>query len=375
MAELSEIDWDDIIDTLGEEKCVLFLGSGVFEIPGYPNMEEAFKEKLKVGDPNHPYIHLYSPDGFLVLRKKRFKRKVISEMKSFYDDIYSSSEDFFHKLAKIPFSIVVSLTPDNILTRTYDALGLDYQSDFYLPLQTEADYIEKPTKEKPLIYNLLGNIEDPDSIILTHEDFFDYLSSIFRNTNLNQSLSDELGNMERFIFLGLPYEKWYFQLLLRILSINSTRLQEVERLALQEFQNPTLNKLYTNEFKIEFFPIDIVDFIDQLYRECEHRKVLKQSLEPSASEQEAAHITPENIEELVANAKTVQALRNLRLLATQLKGIRVQEIRKEIILLQNNYNILQQRELHGTIYPADYSVENARITERLLEILKTIRGL
>lgn len=50
---------------------------------------------------------------------------------------------------------------------------------------------------------------------------------------MNSDLKDALERAERYIFLGLPYEKWYFQMVLRILSLHSDKLKEVERLALR----------------------------------------------------------------------------------------------------------------------------------------------
>ncbi len=236
------VDWEDLLDTLEAEKCVLFLGSVAFEAPGGGSIETALRDWLEADEPDHPYIRLYNPDGFMLFRKNRFKRKVTTQIKDFYNQAFPETEALFRQLTEAPFSMIVTLTPDNLLARTFDTLGFDYQSDFYFRHRKAPEVFDRPTKEKPLIYNLLGNIEEPESIVLTHSDFFDYLESVFKSNSMNQDLKEELEGAERYIFLGLPYEKWYFQLLLRVLSMHSDKLKEVERLALREFEDPRLQR-------------------------------------------------------------------------------------------------------------------------------------
>ncbi|MDZ7868608.1 MAG: hypothetical protein U5L02_05275 [Rheinheimera sp.] len=89
--------------------------------------------------------------------------------------------------------------------------------------------------------------------MLTHEsDFFDYLESVFKANSMNQQPGDELEQMERFIFLGLPYEKWYFQLLLRVLAFHTDKFKDIERFALQEFENPNYRKSTPRSSKLSF---------------------------------------------------------------------------------------------------------------------------
>jgi len=365
---LDSVDWEDILETMEEQKCVLFLGSGAFQAPGGENLEVALSTWLDTDNIDHPHIQIYNSDGFFLFKKNRYKRKVIAEMKRFYSQSFPETEALFSKISQMPFSMIITLTPDNILARTFDVMGLEYQPDFYFRNRKASDTFENPTKKKPLIYNLMGNIEEPESLVLTHGDFFDYLESVFKGMSMNDELKDSLENMERYIFLGLPYEKWYFQMLLRVLSLHSDKLKEVERLALDEFEDPNLHKIYAEEFKIEFFPASTNEFIDELFTRCEKEGLLKTLPKADPAEASISDPSPETIKELVGEAKTAKAMLHLKVFLKNRKP-QSAELANNLVVLRNQHNLLRQREMKGTIDNRDLSVENNQIVERLLQII------
>ncbi|MEO1262868.1 MAG: SIR2 family protein [Bacteroidota bacterium] len=371
---LETVDWEDVLETLDDQKCILFIGTGAYEAPGGGNMENALTDWLDASNPDHPHIHLHNPDGFYLFKKNRYKRKIITEMKRFFNQPFPETEMQFSRIARTPFSMLFSLTPDNILARTFDVMGYEYEPDFYFRNRKASNKFVPPTKHKPLIYNLMGNIEEPESLVLTHSDFFDYLQSVFLAKSMNEDLLDALERMDRYIFLGLPYEKWYFQLLLRVLSLHSEKMREIERLALEEFEDPRLHKIYTEEFKIEFFPASTSAFIGELYRKCEAEDLLKPL--PKIDPEEANLPDPAlpSLKELLAEAKTADVMQQLKVYLQRRKP-RSSSLLNDLIVLRNQFNLLVQRELRGTIDSRDLSVENNQIVERMLELIASAEHL
>ena len=371
---LAGINWDDLLDTLSDEKCVIFFGSGAYEAPGGGNIEAALSAWLDAENPDHPHIRLYNADGFYLFRMNKYKRRVIARIREFYNQPFPETEELFGRLAEIPVSMIFSLTPDNLLTRVFDTRGFDYHSDFYFKQRKAPERFERPSKHKPLIYNLLGNIEEEESMVLTHGDFFDYLDSVFKANSMHPGLKDALEGAERYIFLGLPYEKWYFQLLLRVLSMHSDKLKEVERLAMREFENPRLNMLYTEEFKIEFYPGDAPLFIGELHRRCAGAGILKKTPPPDPALAALPDLSPEALRDLVGEGKTADAMRHLKAFLDRRKPRSLPWL-NELTVLQNRYNLLRQREMMGTIYPQDLEVENRQVTQQYLELLTNAQSL
>ena len=371
---VSNIDWTDILETLQDEKCALFIGSSAYQFAGDFSMDFALIKWLKENKDYKKWVRLYKSDGFFLFKKNRYKRKIISAMREFYNQSFPETEQLFSKISQIPFTMIFSLTPDNILARTFDVNGLPYQSDFYYRNRKASDHVDKPTIQKPLIYNLLGNIEEPESLVLTHGDFFDYLNSVFQGNSMNSEIRHELENAERYIFLGLPYEKWYFQLLLRVLSMHSEKLREVERLALKEFENPQLHELYTEEFKMEFIPSDIPIFIESLYNKCQEQGILKTVAASDPREKELPAFSAAQVKQFIAEAKTEEAMLHLKVFFDQHKPIH-QKTTNDLVVLRNRYNLLKQRDRRGTIFQQDFQVENNQIVEQLLDLVGKTESL
>lgn len=365
---LDKVDWDDVLETLEAQRCALFLGQGAYTAPGGGCIEPALCRWLDADNPDNPLIQVHNSDGFFLFRKRFYSRRVIASMKEFYNQPFPETEALFSLISRTPFPMIFTLTPDNILARTMDVMGFEYHQDFYFRNRKASDFFEKPNKHKPLIYNLFGNIEEPESLILTHSDFFDFLESVFKANSMNQQLKDELEQMERFIFLGLPYEKWYFQLLLRILAFNTDKFKDIERFALKEFENTNLLKIYTEEFKIEFFPASSEQFIQELYQRCKEADLLKPLPVVDVGLANTPDATFEELKEMVAQAATDKAIVRLFAFLTKRKP-RSSDLLNQLIVLRNQFNLLRQRETRGTIYPQDLSVENNQIVERLLELI------
>lgn len=130
------------------------------------------------------------------------------------------SNAILSKLAPIPFHFIISLNPTNYLADTFDTLNFKHRFDFYWKKNAGA-VLEVPSKNKPLIYNLLGTVERPESLVLTHKNLYDYFESVFQGSMLSEKLKFHLlSETPKVIFLGLPFEKWYMQMLLRILYLH-----------------------------------------------------------------------------------------------------------------------------------------------------------
>jgi hypothetical protein len=366
---LDTVNWDDLLDTLDAEKCVLFLGEGAYEAPGGGSIDKARRRWLNADDPDHPQIRLYNDDGFLLFKKARFKRQVTAQIREFYHQSFPETEAVFSQIAALPFSMILTLTCDNLLARTFDTLGYPYHCDFYFRKRKAADVFERPGKRKPLLYNLLGNIEEPESIVLTHGDFFDYLESVFQGNSMHPELGEALESAERFIFLGLPYDKWYFQLLLRVFSLHSEKLKEVERMALREFENPSLHTLYQEEFKIEFFPCDVRFFVGELHRRCAAAGILKPQSPPDLQWAALPDLSRSEFQKLIADGHTPDALRHLQSFLERRKP-RSLSLTNDLVVLRNRLNLLEQRQLRGTIYPQDANVENNQVVESALALIE-----
>jgi len=365
MASIDDINWDYVLDSLKAQKCVLFLGVNAFKTEEGNDLETEMLKWLTGRDPNKEEIRHINQDGFLILKKKLYKRRVVEKIREFYNQSFPKVEEQLAKVARMPFSLIVTLTYDNLLQRVFESMSLEYKVDFYVKNKNAPLEFVPPSKDSPLIYNIMGNIEDPESLVLTHEDFFNYLESVFVAKSMHPELKNIIFGAERFIFLGLPYERWYFQMLLRTMKLHDKSLEEIERTEFSELYDPAVEVVY-EEFRINFIPSGAEGFINKLYDHCSSAGMLK-TIVNTDDISALPLLSLDEIKDLLGDARIFETMDYLRRYIRE-KGA-VNSLGRELLLLRCKYNLLKNREFRGTIDNRDLKVEEAQVLEALLNLI------
>jgi hypothetical protein len=129
-------------------------------------------------------------------------------------------------LASLPCPIYVTAHPANLLTQALRASGKEpvvdvcrWRPDVYdwppSPWEAEPGYIPDP--QRPLVFHVFGNLDWPDSLVLTEDDYFDFLIGVTEDSSLvplpvRSALADSA-----LLFLGFGLEDWDVRILLRSL--------------------------------------------------------------------------------------------------------------------------------------------------------------
>jgi hypothetical protein len=138
-------------------------------------------------------------------------------------------------LAKLPFTIYVTTNPDNLLEDALKAVGKDPQMEICpwneLMEQRESIFEREssyqPTKERPLVYHLFGHLSDPESLVLTEDNYFDYLIGVTKNKDLIPPAVRKALSDTALLFIGFALDEWDFRVLFR--SIMTPEIQERSR--------------------------------------------------------------------------------------------------------------------------------------------------
>ncbi|MEL7250501.1 MAG: SIR2 family protein [Bacteroidota bacterium] len=269
-------DYEDIIDALEQGDAVLFIGPRLLVGEDGQPLERALYNALDAHNENHDLIRtFYEDDGFFLLHEESYRRRLVRQIKQFYQEEHPAASATLKKLARIPFPLIVSLNPDDLLPRAFEAESLPYHKDFYYLKHPFEDYVQG-TRERPLLYGMLGDLEKRESLVLTHKDLFNYLESIFAGKSMAPELRTQIQEARTFIFLGLPFEKWYMQLLLRVLYYISKRLSGLEQYASAPMAGEP-HTIFKNEFNIQFVPEAGPAFVAELYERCAEAGLLKEN--------------------------------------------------------------------------------------------------
>ena len=150
------------------------------------------------------------------------KSQILQYISEFYHEEFQNQNKkgrmLQEKLAQIPFSLVVSMCPDDTFHQIYNDYNLKH---LYIYFNGSNEEIELPDKNTPIVYNLLGSIvgEEEPRYVFTHEDMYSYLSDII----IPPEIKDKINEATHLLFIGFDFNKWYYRLLLYVLGFDRSQ--------------------------------------------------------------------------------------------------------------------------------------------------------
>jgi hypothetical protein len=126
-------------------------------------------------------------------------------------------------LAGLPLSIYITTDPSNLLAEALTAAGKKPQVELcrwndhiaQLPSIYDTEPTYRPDAQRPLVYHLFGRLQEPDSQILTEDDYFDYLIGMTKNKDLIPGVVRRALADTALLFLGFQMDDWNFRVLFR----------------------------------------------------------------------------------------------------------------------------------------------------------------
>lgn len=353
------IAWDHIIRQIKNEKCVLMLGPDLVTLGRNQTLSESLKDHIY--EKNGKDLAYYHEDELFAFQSDFQKMHAYVDIQVFYEMI--EPHEVYEKLSNIPFHLIISLSPDVFLRDCFEKLGYAFQFDYYKKGKPTPK-IEIPGTRNPLVYNMLGSVEDDFSMIFSYDDLFDYLLGIAGDFQLPDILRDTLNKSRHLIFLGFKYHKWYLKLLLRLLGLHKDKL--IDACSRVGEIDDQLYTFYTRNFNANFVETDIKNFVDELYAHCEERGLLRSRYEVFDRKNliEAIHnyVQGNNLR------GAIEALRS----ASVIKG---SEVDNAIILILSRFNDHENKIRSGTLRMEEINVESNRIKESILGILDVVSRL
>jgi len=361
---MTEIDWDLATDTLEAQKCVLLLGPEILVSETIDFHSELLKE---LNDELEGQFNYHEQDGFFMLNQASARTQICYKIKNFYKSV--ETPDVLTKISQIPFSLILSINPDFLIREAYKNQGFKYQFSFFNK-KKNMNEIEKPTIDNPLIYNLFGSIDEHDSLVLTHDDMFVFLQSILGSFQLPLELQTALQNADYFIFLGFKFEKWYVQLIIRLLNLHLKK--DKMQYAFNKNLSQNIKTFYHDEFTINFVDNDISDFVNHLHKLCSNYDILKKSQTNEKKQNEFENfLTSKKVEILVEAGNFVKAIEILKTFYES----KLADFVEDVVLLSSRLSRVNRKIDKGMIDNKEAELEFANIANSLLNLNKEVKNL
>lgn len=184
-------------------------------------------------------------------------------------------------LANLPFSTILTTSPYTFIEDALRKGGKSPRTEVcrWMPelrasIPTTIDDRYVPTAQEPLVYHLLGLDAYPDSLVLTEDDFLEYLGNICQGQNdeskdfvpglVRKTFSNDL------IVLGYSLDSWAFRVIYSGLIKRSGKAEDRGICAIQLPDSPDersyLNDYLAREAKFEPFWGTIHDYAERELR-------------------------------------------------------------------------------------------------------------
>jgi len=221
---LDEGDWDNLLENIEAGSCTPFLGAGAC-VPLLPSASQLAKEWAeKYGYPLEDCGDLSRVAQFLATTRSNTFPKL--QIKKKFDAILSpdlrTENDLHELLAGLPLPVYVTTNYDDLMFRALRAKAKNPKQELCrwknlikqsFPSIYESDPDFQPTGSNPLVYHLHGGIQFPPSLVLTEDDYLDFLINM--DEKLLPPRIEEAFTGASILFLGYGLNDWNFRLLFR----------------------------------------------------------------------------------------------------------------------------------------------------------------
>lgn len=131
--------------------------------------------------------------------------------------------DPYRVLAALDLPIYITTSPGNLLAEALRADGKDpiveicrWNRDIeWLSSIYDNEPAYRPSSQRPLVYQLFGRLNEPASLVLTEDDYFDYLIGVTKNDDLIPPVIRRKLVDTSLLFLGFRLDDWNFRVIFR----------------------------------------------------------------------------------------------------------------------------------------------------------------
>jgi|GEM_PF-611343 len=227
---MEEEDWNRLLRRIKDGKCTPFLGAGV-SAEKIPIGSKIANEWAREYDyPMEDSDNLARVAQFVAVTEEdeMFPRDEIcnriTELSEEVPPTYFETPDEIHGvLADLPLPVYITTTYDDLMIQALKSRGKTPIHEIcrwneYLmqrkPTSTDFD----STLKKPLMYHLYGCYKIPESLVLTEDDYQNFLVAVSKVQKLLPPRIQEAFTSTSFLFLGYRTTDWDFRVLCRILD-------------------------------------------------------------------------------------------------------------------------------------------------------------
>jgi hypothetical protein len=221
-------DWDLLVARIRAEKCTPFLGAGACW-PTLPTGKDLARQWAKAHkyplDDKEDLARVAQYLGVHLDDQVVPKEQIIEHFADLGTPDFTKADEPHMALAKLPVPIYITTNYDDFMEQALRLEGKDPQPEICRwnshpavqnapgVLRDDPDF--EPTPRKPLVFHLLGQAPIPESLVLTEDDYLDFLVAVARNEEVLPDRIREAFAGTSLLFIGYSLADWDFRVLHR----------------------------------------------------------------------------------------------------------------------------------------------------------------
>ena len=226
MHSLDDEDWEVVLHRIKTGRCTPFIGAGAASksLPLGRDVAKQWSEKYSY--PLTDVTDLPRVAQYLaVTRDPMFPKEALADLfEKCAPPDFSTPAEPHAVLARLPLPIYMTTNYDDFMLRALKTQGYEpvreicrWNKDTKERVQSAFDQGYVPSPHRPVVYHLHGHLGFPRSMVLTEDDYLDFLVRITTDEQILPPRIEEAFSDSTLLFLGYGFADWDFRLLFRAL--------------------------------------------------------------------------------------------------------------------------------------------------------------
>jgi hypothetical protein len=222
---LEERDWDLLLRRIKAGKCTPFLGAGACfgALPLGSEIAQEWAQEYHY--PLEDSSDLARVAQFLAVQYDPMfpKEEILKQFENVAPPDFTVPDELHGVLAELPLPVYMTTNYDDFMMQALESRDKDPKRELCRwnqlvkgqPSIFESEPGFNPTPANPVVFHLHGNDKVPESLVLTEDDYLDFLVNISRDQTLLPPRIQEALAGASLLFLGYGMADWSFRVLFR----------------------------------------------------------------------------------------------------------------------------------------------------------------
>jgi hypothetical protein len=235
---LQDRDWDLLIRRIKDGKCTPFLGAGACFGTLPLGGDVAREWALKYSYPLESSSDLARVAQFLAVQYDSMfpKEEILTRLRGVAPPSFREPDEPHGVLADLPLPVYMTTNYDDFMVQALKGRNRDPKRELCKWNRYVKDHPSvfdrgsgfEPTVASPVVFHLHGHNEVPESLVLTQDDYLDFLVNISRDVALLPPRIQKAMAGTSLLFIGYSLEDWSFRVLFRgLVSATESSLRRI----------------------------------------------------------------------------------------------------------------------------------------------------